>query len=168
MSLSRKAEAFATRKHAEINHVRKYTGEPYINHPAEVVELVKSVQHTEEMIAASWLHDTVEDTNTTIEEIEAEFGLDVRIYVEGLTDVSKPEDGNRAARKALDRDHLAKQFPCVMTIKLADLISNGISITERDPNFAKVFLKEKRLLLGVLKDGNSELWKQAYKIAYKE
>ncbi|GAG42563.1 unnamed protein product, partial [marine sediment metagenome] len=62
MNIVFKAEKFATRKHAEINHVRKYTGEPYINHPKEVVEIIKTVDHTDEMLAAAWLHDTVEDT----------------------------------------------------------------------------------------------------------
>ena len=167
MSPSEKAELFATRKHAEINHVRKYTGEPYITHPAEVVGILKTVSHTENMLAAAWLHDTVEDTNTTIDEIGDEFGLAVRGYVRGLTDVSKPEDGNRALRKAMDREHLSEQMPCVMTVKLADLISNAKTVTERDPKFAKIYIAEMRLLLGVLNDGDQTLWKQAYDIAYK-
>jgi (p)ppGpp synthase/HD superfamily hydrolase len=167
MNLIIKAQQFATGKHAEINHVRKYTGEPYIVHPQEVAEIVKSVPHTDEMVAAAWLHDTVEDTNTTIDEIEREFGLKVMVYVRGLTDVSKPEDGNRVYRKYLDRMHSANQLPCVMTIKLADLISNSYSITDHDPNFAKIFLSEKRLILPYLKNGDKTLWKKAYKIAYK-
>ena len=167
MNLVLKAQEFATCKHSEINHLRKYTGEPYIVHPAEVVEIVKSVPHTDEMLAAAWLHDTVEDTNTTIDEIEQEFGFKVMVYVRGLTDVSKPEDGNRKFRKFLDRKHISQQLPCVMTIKLADLISNTYSITEHDPKFAKVYIAEKRLLLSDLKDGDKTLWKRAYKMAYK-
>jgi (p)ppGpp synthase/HD superfamily hydrolase len=167
MNIIFKAEQFATRKHAEINHVRKYTGEPYINHPKEVVEILKTVDHTDEMLAAAWMHDTVEDTNTTLDEIEAEFGFKVMVYVKGLTDVSKPEDGNREFRKFLDRKHNAQQLPCVMTIKLADLISNAYSIVERDPKFAKIYIAEMRLLLGVLREGDKTLWKRAYDIAYK-
>jgi hypothetical protein len=166
MNLVQKAQEFATRKHAEINHVRKYTGEPYIVHPAEVVEIVQSVDHTECMLAAAWLHDTVEDTNTTIAEIEQEFGSAVMLYVKGLTDISKPEDGNRKIRKTIDRIHLSKQHPNTMTIKLADLISNSHSIIEEDPGFAKVYLEEKRLLLGVLQDGDQTLWQRAHNIAY--
>ena len=90
MELESKAKAFATKKHAEINQVRKYTGEPYINHPASVAEIVRGVPHTEAMLAAAWLHDTVEDTNTTLLDIKDEFGIEVSMFVEMLTDVSQP------------------------------------------------------------------------------
>lgn len=167
MDLVERARRFALIKHTEISQVRKYTGEPYINHPAEVVEIVKSVEHTDEMLAAAWLHDTVEDTNTTIEEIGELFGPVVKLFVACLTDISKPEDGNRATRKAMDRAHLSTAPPNVKTIKLADLISNSSSIIERDPNFAKVYLAEKRLLLEVLKEGDKTLWDKANEIANK-
>jgi len=163
--MEQKAKEFATAKHAEVKQVRKYTGEPYINHPASVVELVRGVEHTDAMICAAWLHDTVEDTDTTLAEIESEFGLEVASYVECLTDVSSYSDGNRAKRKAIDREHISHAPPCVQTIKLADLIDNSASIIERDPEFAKVYLKEKILLLEVLKDGDKVLWEQASAIA---
>ena len=54
--LEEAAQAFATARHAAIDQRRKYTGDPYITHPAAVVELVRSVPHTSEMIAAAWLH----------------------------------------------------------------------------------------------------------------
>lgn len=63
----------ATAAHEGIGQVRKYTGEPYINHPAAVAELVSSVPHTPEMLAAAWLHDTVEDTPITLLDIELNF-----------------------------------------------------------------------------------------------
>ncbi len=159
-----KAKEFATRKHAEINHVRKYTGEPYINHPASVVEIVRSVTHTIPMLAAAWLHDTVEDTNTTIEEINEYFGATVAHLVSDLTDISKPEDGNRKIRKLVDRLHTRAAQKDAKTIKLADLIDNSSSITKYDPFFAKVYLYEKSLLLGVLTEGDSTLWGQAKQI----
>lgn len=165
MNIVKKAELFATQRHAEIGQVRKYTNEPYINHPAEVVEIVKSVKHTDEMLAAAWLHDTVEDTKTTLDEIKRIFGLIVWQYVKDLTDVSKKSDGNRKTRKAIDREHTSKALPEAKTIKLADLISNSRTIKERDPKFAKVYLAEKRLLLEVLKEGDETLWKQAAEIA---
>ncbi len=164
MNIVTKSKAFATERHAAIGQVRKYTGEPYINHPSSVVELVKSVWHTDAMLAAAWLHDTVEDTETTIDEIEREFGIRVASYVDMLTDVSVPADGNRAVRKAIDREHTAKAHPDAKTIKLADLIDNSRSIVERDPEFAKVYLEEKRLLLEVLKDGDQTLWNIANEI----
>ncbi len=161
MSLEQRAKEFATRKHSEANQVRKYTGEPYINHPASVVEIVRSVAHTEAMLAAAWLHDTVEDTRATLKEIYDLFGPEVCLMVEDLTDISKPEDGNRAARKAIDCKHTADAWSESKTIKLADLIDNSKSIVEHDKDFAKVYIKEKELLLQVLAEGDRDLWLRA-------
>jgi len=148
--------------------VRKYTGEPYINHPAEVVELVRSVPHTEAMLCAAWLHDVVEDTPATLRSIEylfgdLTFGGQVALLVEMLTDTSRPEDGKRAVRKEIDRQHTAKASPEAKTIKLADLISNTWSIAEHDPAFAKIYLAEKALLLEVLEEGDPTLYALASK-----
>ena len=159
MTVVKKALEFATEAHK--GQVRKYTGEPYIVHPIEVMELVKQVIDDPEMQAAALLHDVVEDTPVSIKEIEDEFGSRVAALVSDLTDVSKPEDGNRALRKELDRQHTAKASPDAKTVKLADLISNGKSIIKDDPNFAKVFMKEKAALLDVMTEGNIILFKQA-------
>lgn len=161
MDLERRAEEFATAAHARAGQVRKYTGDPYIEHPRAVVALVRSVPHDESMLAAAWLHDTVEDTGVTIDEIRDEFGHDVADLVAWLTDVSQTTDGNRKARKAIDRAHTAKAPPRAKTIKLADLIDNSRSIVERDPKFALVYLEEKRLLLPHLKSGGPTLWDMA-------
>ena len=166
MDLIEKATIFATKAHESIDQRRKYTGKPYIVHPAEVASIVASVPHTDEMVAAAWLHDVVEDTPITLDEIYAEFGKKVGDLVEMLTDVSKPEDGNRKVRKELDRQHTAKASPEGKTIKLADLISNTSSIVKHDPNFAKVYLREKRLLLEVLKEGDKTLWNKAYTMSF--
>jgi (p)ppGpp synthase/HD superfamily hydrolase len=113
------------------------------------------------------MHDVVEDTGVTIDLIIAEFGSCVTMLVEGLTDVSKPEDGNRAKRKEIDCNHTAIQSPACKTIKLADLISNTKSICEHDRDFAKVYIKEKELLLEVLTEGDPVLYKQAYDLMMK-
>jgi (p)ppGpp synthase/HD superfamily hydrolase len=159
MDIEKKALDFATIAHA--GQKRKYTGEDYIVHPIEVAKIVKSVAHTPQMVAAALLHDVVEDTDVSLEDISIKFGPDIADLVSDLTDVSKPEDGNRATRKALDRAHTARASAAAKTIKLADLISNSRSIVEFDPHFAKVYLKEKALLLGVLTDGDQILWKKA-------
>jgi (p)ppGpp synthase/HD superfamily hydrolase len=161
MNLELRAKEFATLKHAEVGRVRKYTGEPYIVHPAAVVEIVRGVPHTKEMLAAAWLHDTVNDTNTSIDEIERLFGLKVAELVEMVTDVSKPSDGNRAARKAIDRAHDALASPEGKTIRLADMIDNLGSIFERDKKFGMTYAKEKHLLLEVLTEGDQSLWLRA-------
>ena len=155
--LEEKARTFAEAAHAGIDHRRKYTNEPYINHPAAVVALVRSVPHTEAMLAAAWLHDTVEDTPVTLAQIEAEFGPEVAALVDQLTDVSRPQDGNRKTRKAIDLAHTAQASAPAKTIKLADLIDNTRTIATYDPSFARVYLAEKAALLEVLREGDITL-----------
>lgn len=155
---------FAKREHDRVGQVRKYSNEPYWVHCVDVKELVQTTCHTEDMLIAALLHDTVEDTKVTFVQIRAEFGKNVARLVKELTDVSKPTDGNRQVRKEKDRKHLAKANPEAQTIKLADLIVNGRDIMEKDPKFAKVFLEEKKLLLKVLTKGCPKLMAQAQAI----
>lgn len=164
--VERKAMIFAHKRHSEINQKRKYSGKPYIVHPYAVAELVRSVPHTTAMLSAAWLHDTVEDTDTTQDEIDREFSDPIPNYVDMLTDISKPEDGNRKVRKEKDRQHLKKAAPKAKTVKLADMIHNSKSIRDEDPGFARVYLREMRALLKVLKEGDETLWKRAYEIAH--
>jgi len=161
MTLEDRARTFATAAHAAVAQLRKYTNEPYIVHPAEVVQILKTRPHDPEMVAAAWLHDVVEDTGVSIEVIRAEFGSKVSDLVGWLTDVSRPEQGNRATRKAIDRAHTAAAPSEAQTIKLCDLISNTRSIVEHDPEFARVYLAEKRLLLEVMTKADPELMRRA-------
>lgn len=164
MNVVHKAQVFAIAAHASVQQKRKYTGEPYIVHPAEVARIVASVPgSTPDMVAAAWLHDVVEDTGCTFTDIHMNFGIDIATLVGWLTDVSKPEDGNRAHRKAVDREHTARAPAEAQTIKLADLISNSRSIMRHDPAFAKTYLEEKRLLLEVLTKGDPGLHAEASK-----
>ena len=150
---------FATKAHG--SQKRKYTGEPYIVHPIAVSEIVKTVPHTDEMVAAALLHDVVEDTPVTIKEIETKFGTKVAELVGWLTDTSRPEDGNRKTRKSIDRLHSAEAPAETQTIKLADLIHNTESIERYDPSFYKVYRQEKIALLEVLTKGDITLRKIA-------
>ena len=156
-----RARVFATAAHAAVGQTRKYTGEPYVVHPIEVSELVASVGGTEAMVAAALLHDVLEDTEVTVDLLEEQFGSKVADLVLWLTDISRPEDGNRSARKALDRQHSAAAPAAAQTIKVADLISNTRTIVEFDPGFAKTYLEEKRLLLEVLTRADPALLDQA-------
>jgi (p)ppGpp synthase/HD superfamily hydrolase len=163
--LERRALEFATAAHQSIGQRRKYTDEPYIVHPVAVAELVRSVAHTPEMIAAALLHDVVEDTPVEIEEIDEEFGHDVAELVGWLTDISRPADGNRRTRKRMDLEHTARAPAAAKTIKLADLIDNARTISTRDPSFWKVYRREKLDLLEVLKEGDPVLWQRAAEAA---
>ena len=164
MTLEERAKEFAAHWHGSIGQVRKYTGEPYINHPMAVAELVRGVPHDEAMLAAAYLHDVVEDTPCTIQMVEAEFGEDVAELVGSLTDQSEPSDGNRAKRKEIDRLHTASASARAKTVKLADLIDNSRTILTLDPDFARVYIKEKARLLEVLTEGDPILHAMATSI----
>ena len=166
-SLADRAARFAAGAHARVGQRRKYSGEPYIVHPKEVATLVATVTSDQEMIAAAWLHDTVEDTDVELDDILREFGAEVAELVSDLTDVSRKEDGNRKVRKEIDRLHTARASKRAKTIKLADLISNTRSIVDRDVNFARVYLAEKKRLLEVLGDGSAVLYGAALEL-YEE
>lgn len=164
------AARFADQAHGLAGQQRKYTGEPYIQHPAAVADLVAPVISgldihngwmSDEIVAAAWLHDVVEDTAYRLFEIDDMFGHRVGVLVEWVTKISRPTDGNRSVRARIDRDYLAQAPGPAQTIKLADLIDNTESIVTRDPVFARVYLKEKDALLGVLTNGSPRLWDRA-------
>ncbi len=159
-----RARRYATEAHRRIDQRRKYSGQPYHDHLAAVAALVSGVCDDPAVIAAAWLHDAVEDTPATLEEIEDLFGARVAALVEQVTDVSRPGDGNRARRKALDRDHLAGATAAAKTIKLADLIDNCLDITHHDPRFARVYLQEAAALLDVLEEGDAHLLQRARQV----
>ncbi len=161
MSNLGKAIKLATHGHRE--QKRKYTGEPYIMHPLAVMEIVATVSHTVEMLIAAVLHDVVEDTDVTIDDICNEFGTVVGMYVEYLTDISKTEDGNRAQRKEKDAWHYARGPAEAQTIKVADLIHNTADIHKHDPRFWEVYKQEKWFALNLLTEADPQLWSQARK-----
>ena len=166
IDIVRKAQVYAMAAHAAVGQKRKYTGEPYIVHPGEVASIVAGVPgSTPDMVAAAWLHDVVEDTGCTFTDIHMAFGIDIATLVGWLTDVSQPQDGNRAVRKAMDREHTARAPAEAQTIKLADLISNSKSIIAHDPEFARTYLEEKRLLLAVMTRGDAGLHAEASRYA---
>jgi len=132
-------KAFNFCREAHDKQKRKYTGEPYWCHPVEVMNLVEEAGGSDDMLCAALLHDVVEDTKYGVDDIREMFGNKVSELVYWLTDKSKPEDGNREVRKAIDREHISKAPKEAKTIKLADMISNAGSITDliHTSNFIK-------------------------------
>jgi guanosine-3',5'-bis(diphosphate) 3'-pyrophosphohydrolase len=126
-----KTLAFATQKH---RHQRRKDIEasPYINHPITLVDILVNeggVTDSDTLIAAL-LHDTVEDTDTTVEEIEAEFGPVIAELVMEVTD-----DGSlpRHERKALQVKHAPNLTYKAKLVKLADKIANLRDIDRSHP-----------------------------------
>lgn len=163
LQLIARADGFAQAAHA--GQKRKYTGEDYITHPRAVAEIVKTAAGcTDDMICAALLHDVVEDCGVLVRELREHFGDKIAMLVYWLTNVSKPGDGNRARRKALDAAHLAMAPAEAQTIKCADLIHNTESILVHDPEFAKVYIPEKRALLRILTVADLGLWERAMRM----
>jgi (p)ppGpp synthase/HD superfamily hydrolase len=146
------AKTFAIAAHAAVGQKRKYTGEPYHVHCMEVAWTCLDAQFPDHV---------VEDTKVERETLKTLFGEATAQLVEEVTDVSRPEDGNRAARKAIDREHLSKASYYGKTIKLADMLSNSKDIADHDPKFARTYLPEMVLLLPSLEGGNRILFERA-------
>ncbi|MFN7850477.1 MAG: HD domain-containing protein, partial [Dolichospermum sp.] len=106
--------------------IRK-SGEPYIAHPVAVAEILRELGGSPAMIAAGLLHDVVEDTEVTGEDIEARFGAEVRRLVEGVTKLSKINFTSKTESQAENfrRMFLAMaQDIRVIVVKLADRLHN--------------------------------------------
>ena len=111
-TLIRNALKFAAKKHA--GQVRKSTDIPYLVHPVEVGLYLQNLGMSNICIQAGYLHDTLEDTDTTYDELVEEFGADVANVVLELTEVSK----KRALKKA------ENYSPDAVKVKTADLMCN--------------------------------------------
>lgn len=172
MSLASKAMAFAMEVHA--NQVRKYTGNPYSDHLAEVAGVVAAVTHWDQidpevLVATAWLHDCMEDQNVTPHQLnqvlKGESLSAIDHVMRGVILLSDFEQGTRDERKAASRARLAMAPHWVQTIKCADIISNASSVALHDPVFAVTYLEEKRLLLDVLAKADHRLRRIAYQRA---
>jgi GTP pyrophosphokinase len=103
------------------------SGEPYICHPVAVANLLRELGGGPVMIAAGFLHDVVEDTDVTPDEIEQRFGVEVRQLVEGVTKLSKFNFASKTERQAENfrRMFLAMAHDIrVIVVKLADRLHN--------------------------------------------
>ena len=116
---------------------RRKSGEPYIVHPLSVSIILADLEMDKETIAAGLLHDVVEDTVMTMEDVEREFGSDVAILVDGVTKMSKLQyHGDKVEFQA---DNLRKMFLAmardirVIIIKLADRLHNMRTLQYQPP-----------------------------------
>src|SRR5947209_10353476 len=125
------AASFAAEKHAHQKR-KGENGEPYFNHLLEVAELIaaSSPQLDVQLVMAAFLHDTVEDTGVTLQELEQRFGKDVADLVAEVTDdKSLP----KKTRKQLQVEHTPEKSSRAQTLKLADKISNLRAIISSPP-----------------------------------
>lgn len=122
---------FAAGKHRDQRR-KDHHASPYINHPIEVASVLATAGGVSDVatLAAAVLHDTIEDTQTTAEELEERFGREVRLLVEELTDDKRlPKE----ERKRLQILHAAGASHRAKLVKLADKICNVRDVTHQPP-----------------------------------
>ena len=120
-----KAICFAVKAHA--NTERRGKGFPYVIHVMEAMEIVATISNDPELLAAAALHDTIEDTDVTLEEIMAEFGERIALLVDAESDkfeagVSEEESWRGRKQAAIDR--LGKASRDAQIVAIGDKLSN--------------------------------------------
>lgn len=163
--LINKSMLIAQTAHKAINQKRKYSGADYIMHPLEVYNILSLHTTNEIILSVGLLHDVVEDTEITLDFISQNVSPEVAYVLEMVTDISKPEDGNRETRKAIDREHYKTADYRGKMVKLADIISNGYDIKKHDKHFAERYFYEIGLLLPFL-EVEDFLYQKAQKMVY--
>lgn len=157
-----KADTFAFAAHTARGQLRKYTGEPYIVHPRTIAGMVRAVPgHTWQMVVWALIHDTVEDTELTLNHVRQEFGKEIADGLFFLTNVEHSA-GNRARRHFLNCERLRSAPGEVATVKCLDIKDNTRLITKLDPVFAPQYLREKAEALECLKQADPIVWQLTF------
>ena len=120
-----RAIIFAVNAHAGTE--RRGKGYPYIVHPMEAMEIVATMTADQELLAAAALHDTVEDTDVTVEQLQAEFGERIASLVADESDVmpaGMTEEASWHQRKQASIDRLSKASHDAKIVAMGDKLSN--------------------------------------------
>lgn len=139
---------FAKTRHA--GQRRAFVGIPYFTHPKGVARIVEKLTNVEALVAAAVLHDVLEDTSTTVEELVSKFGIEVALYVQELTsDPVLQKDLGKA-------QYLGHKMLCMssgaLTVKLADRLHNimFLHLDVVPDRFVRKYNNETRHILSVL------------------
>lgn len=151
MNIVTRARRFAMKAHE--GQYRRYSKEQYWMHCHRVAEEVldrvydrESKRDQDILVAAAYLHDTVEDTDVTSADILEEFGEEIHVLVMELTNKFTKEDyptSNRRLRKKLEAKRLGGISRHARIIKLCDIHDNLREIVKEDPDFSVTYLREK-------------------------
>ncbi len=123
----------------------RLSGEPYLTHPMEVAGILSDMKLDASAIIAGILHDTVEDTLATIDQIREGFGKDVAFLVEGLTKISKITFGTQEERQAENFRKMMLAMSSdirILLVRLADRIHNMRTLDFQPPNRQQYIAKE--------------------------
>jgi guanosine-3',5'-bis(diphosphate) 3'-pyrophosphohydrolase len=126
-----RALAFASRKHS-YQRRKDADASPYINHPIALVSIlaVEAGIHDPDVLCAALLHDTIEDTETSVEELVEVFGAQVASLVQEVTDDKRLPKADRKLRQI---EHAAHLSPKARSVKLADKIANLRDVADSPP-----------------------------------
>ncbi len=143
-ALIEKAYRLAERKH---RGVFRRTGEPYVQHPIEVAYILAELKFGPPTLAAALLHDTVEDTDLTVEDVRKEFGEEVALIVDSLTKIQRMKLSHRTSQDFEAEDHrkiflgMARDVRVIL-VKLADRLHNLRTLDALSPERQKAIAEE--------------------------
>ena len=144
LDLIRRAYVFSARAH---EGQMRLSGEPYLSHPLHVAKILADMRLDEPTVAAGLLHDTVEDTDTTIDDIAELFGEEVADIVDGVTKIGMMDFESKAIAKA---ENIRKMILAmaedirVLMVKLADRLHN-MSTLDFQKNYKQLLIAQETL-----------------------
>ena len=142
IELINKSFDYAYKKHFG---VKRITGEDYINHPLNVAYILTDINADAECIAAALLHDTIEDTDSTLNDIKEKFGEEVASLVDGVTKINRLHFSNAGEQMAANQRKILvglSEDVRVIMIKLADRLHNMRTLYVMPPEKQKKKSKE--------------------------
>jgi len=165
MIMSKILKSAELARYAHSEQVRKFSGLPYVSHVGRVAGRVSVHKFsTEDMIAAAFCHDILEDTRINYEELSLVIGKNAANIVLELTNPSKNSSLSRSERKRMDRDHIVKISKEARIIKFFDRIDNisellrdYFLLSKSEKEFSAIYAYESRLLLDVLNGLDEDL-----------
>jgi guanosine-3',5'-bis(diphosphate) 3'-pyrophosphohydrolase len=151
-----RARAFAIAAHGE----QRYGSEPYVVHLSAVRRVLQDFGYDGDFALAAWLHDTVEDTAVTVEQIEAEFGQRVAALVWAVTGIGE----NRKQRVASAYAKM-RALPDAVTVKLADRIANSEASARSNPRLLAMYREELPGFTAALGEhGDKAMWERLRRV----
>jgi len=157
------AKTFAQFKHHY--QTRKYSPEPYIVHPSRVSSIVSKYTKDPDIIAAAWCHDVLEDSDTTIKELEVTFNSRVAKIVKELT--SDKDKISLVGKAEYLLKKMMKLSPEALLIKLVDRYDNTSDFAVSPKSFVDKYIKETHFILSNLKRPLSSSHLKVIKDIYK-
>jgi guanosine-3',5'-bis(diphosphate) 3'-pyrophosphohydrolase len=158
MLMSKQAKEFAISKHGD----QKYGEHPYSYHLNYVVNILTEYGYVKDdaIISAGWLHDTIEDTDTTYEMLVLEFGKEIADIVWAVS--SEPGENRQAKFRNTAPKIISNKKALI--VKLADRIANTEASLANNPKLYQMYVKEFTLFHELLYQDNLPMWNRLIKL----